>query len=255
MFLFKRFRLTPEEGVKRLKKIQKVLTQDCKVPNLIMNHLKNNDPKPYPSITPMTMKNMDHHVLCVRCFDVSMLMFSVYQCNCCGVTIPLHRDTFSPKDAPFDRKHLNETFFKAWHCQCDKYCKGSQFFSHKKGSSIKIYRDNHDGLSPWEYLSRDKKDPNAVLCNKCHLEITSRNSVDLQFARSLSFRNGFGPIYRYPDAHNEENINITRGRRLQTLLRSLTCAEEAAIRQITPLVSLVRLSAGSIGMKGNTSCV
>ena len=36
---------------------------------------------------------------------------------------------------------------------------------------------------------------------------------------------------------------------------SFTCAEEAAIRQITPLISIVRLSTGSIGMRGNTSCL
>ena len=42
---------------------------------------------------------------------------------------------------------------------------------------------------------------------------------------------------------------------MQSLLTNLTSAEEAAIHQITPLISLVRLSTGSIGMKGNTSCV
>lgn len=35
----------------------------------------------------------------------------------------------------------------------------------------------------------------------------------------------------------------------------MTAAEEAAIRQITPLISIVRLTHGNIGSKGNTSCV
>ena len=42
---------------------------------------------------------------------------------------------------------------------------------------------------------------------------------------------------------------------MHQLLRSFTGAEEAAIRQITPLISIVRFPHGSLGSKGNTSCV
>ena len=38
-------------------------------------------------------------------------------------------------------------------------------------------------------------------------------------------------------------------------MQSLTAAEEAAIRQITPLISIVRLDHGNLATKGNTSCV
>ena len=38
-------------------------------------------------------------------------------------------------------------------------------------------------------------------------------------------------------------------------MQSLTAAEEAAIRQITPLISIVRLNHGNLATKGNTSCV
>ena len=36
---------------------------------------------------------------------------------------------------------------------------------------------------------------------------------------------------------------------------SFTGAEEAAIRQISPLISIVRFPHGSLGSKGNTTCV
>jgi hypothetical protein len=44
---------------------------------------------------------------------------------------------------------------------------------------------------------------------------------------------------------------------LGTLLSVLTAAEEAAIRirQVTPLLSIIRLSHGNIGVNGNISCV
>ena len=35
----------------------------------------------------------------------------------------------------------------------------------------------------------------------------------------------------------------------------MTCIEEAAIRQITPLISIVKLAHGYISSKGNTTCM
>ena len=35
----------------------------------------------------------------------------------------------------------------------------------------------------------------------------------------------------------------------------MTCIEEAAIRKITPLISLVELVYGNIGSKGNITCM
>ena len=48
---------------------------------------------------------------------------------------------------------------------------------------------------------------------------------------------------------------MTRCCCLFSLLSNLIAAEEAAIRQITPLISIVQLNHGNIGCKGNTSCV
>ena len=44
-------------------------------------------------------------------------------------------------------------------------------------------------------------------------------------------------------------------RELHGLLKSFTGAEEAAIRQISPLISIVCFPHGSLGSKGNTTCV
>ena len=166
--LFKRFGLVPKEGLSRLKRIQKVLIEDCGVPHQIISDLKNNDPQPHPSITLMSMENMEHQALCGRRFDVSMLMYSIHTCDCCGVTMPLHRDPYFPKDAPFDRKHFIKSYYKSWHCTCNGYCNGSQFYSYKRGKNLNHYRAMHDGLYPWDYLNKNEKDPNALLCKKCH---------------------------------------------------------------------------------------
>ena len=52
-----------------------------------------------------------------------------------------------------------------------------------------------------------------------------------------------------------EDINIAKSRELHDLLSTFTPVEEAAIRPITPLISIVKLNNGGIGSKGNTSCV
>ena len=51
------------------------------------------------------------------------------------------------------------------------------------------------------------------------------------------------------------NRNITIAIELKQILSSMSCIEEAAIRQITPLVSIVKLAHGNIGSKGNTTCM
>ena len=79
--------------------------------------------------------------------------------------------------------------------------------------------------------------------------------VDLIYARTFSRRNGFGPVPVPPVFNENENANVKMYRELHDLMNRLTGAEEAAIRQITPLISIVRFSHGSLGSKGNTTCV
>jgi hypothetical protein len=71
-------------------------------------------------------------------------------------------------------------------------------------------------------------------------------------------RNGFGGTPRVPPLQDVDDIvthNIEKARELYNLLSTFTAAEEAAIRQITPLISIVKLKEGNIGAKGNTHLV
>ena len=95
---------------------------------------------------------------------------------------------------------------------------------------------------------------NASLCEQCHKDVKIES--DLEFARPLSRRNGFGPAcIQYPVPSPEEDPNIRYGRELFHLLSNCTAAEEAAIRQIIPMISITRLAMGNIASKGNTTCI
>jgi hypothetical protein len=64
-----------------------------------------------------------------------------------------------------------------------------------------------------------------------------------------------GPIPIIPPQTNMESDHITKARELRNLLSNFIAVEEAAIRQIAPTLSIVRLSQGSLASKRNTSCV
>ena len=84
-----------------------------------------------------------------------------------------------------------------------------------------------------------------------------------QLGHKLCTRNGFGPVEYFhhknytekipPNVIDDPNYRICH--QLHCLLTDITLAEEAAIRQITPLISIVRLTHGNCATKGNTSCV
>ena len=52
---------------------------------------------------------------------------------------------------------------------------------------------------------------------------------------------------------NCSDPNIIIAIELKEILSTMTCIEEAAIRQITHLISIVKLVYGNIGSKGNTT--
>ncbi len=80
--------------------------------------------------------------------------------------------------------------------------------------------------------------------------------TELRLGRMFSRRNGFGKREFIPiPVRLESDINFNIARELQLLLKDFTVVEEAAIRQITPLISMLRLKGGNIGSKGNISCV
>ena len=72
---------------------------------------------------------------------------------------------------------------------------------------------------------------------------------------TFSQRNGMGPIPIYPQCHPNEPSQISDARRLQFLINDMTLVEEAAIRRIAPMMSIVGLKQGNLASRGNTSCV
>jgi len=70
--------------------------------------------------------------------------------------------------------------------------------------------------------------------------------IDLELGFKFSVRKGFGPVQPLPAPFLHEDPNISRAQELHELLSSFTAAEEAAIQQISPLMSLVRLAHGNI---------
>mmetsp|Transcript_7553 Transcript_7553/g.9625 ORF Transcript_7553/g.9625 Transcript_7553/m.9625 type:complete len:85 (+) Transcript_7553:1355-1609(+) len=71
----------------------------------------------------------------------------------------------------------------------------------------------------------------------------------LCYACNFSQRNGFGPVPSIPGQIAHDNNNISIARELRSLL-SFSAVEVAAIRQILPLISVLRLSHGNVGSKG-----
>ena len=54
---------------------------------------------------------------------------------------------------------------------------------------------------------------------------------------------------------NATDRNVSISIELKHILSSMSSIEEAVIRQITPLVSIVKLAHGNIGSKSNTTCM
>ena len=77
-----------------------------------------------------------------------------------------------------------------------------------------------------------------VACSSILLFILTQ---DIGLAMPFSRRNGFGKVH-CPT-------------KLSTQLHTFTAVEEAAIRQIVPLQSIIRLGHGNLASKGNTYCV
>ncbi len=79
--------------------------------------------------------------------------------------------------------------------------------------------------------------------------------IELKLGFTFSGRTGMDPIPIIPPQTKMESDHITKARELCNLLSNFTAAEEVAICQIAPTLSIVRLSQGSLASKGNTSCV
>jgi hypothetical protein len=271
----------------------KILLRDMEtcMPPERLSQFKSTHPLPYPSAVKMNEKAINNHVICGRRFEISMMLYDVRKCHCCGRVQPCHTDTLydkhSPSPPPFKSQHLVNKHHKAWHCQCWGFCKGSQFFADAKSTHIAEFKHLHGGLHPKQFFNDSQ--PNAWICNTCYQDHTADQikaqgmlsrqlqscpyllltllftnsfslyvfipNIGLEMGLTFSQRNGMGPIPIYPQCQPNEPSQFSDARRLQFLMRDMTLVEEYAIRRIAPMMSIVRLKQGNLASRGNTSCV
>ena len=72
-------------------------------------------------------------------------------------------------------------------------------------------------------------------------------NIDLCYTHNFPQRNDFGPVPSVPGPIENKNINISIAQSFKSLLLSFTAAEAVSTRQVTPLISIIRLSNGNIG--------
>lgn len=156
---------------RQVNQMQKAIN-DCE---LSIGDLLSNNPRPYPSPVHLDEAQLKAHVACGRRFELSSLLYSVQMCTCCGRVKPAHVDPCfpSPSKQPFEQRHLSEAYHKAWHCTCDSFCKGSQFYANSRRTVIRFFKLHHNNMSPKDFLNLN--DPNAMLCHNCYTEITGDN--------------------------------------------------------------------------------
>jgi len=195
---------TPE--YKALNRVRDAIEKDLKAcaSTEDVNLLLNTTPRPYPTSCPMPSDTLLRHAIHGRRMEISLMCYKVNPCSCCGRVQPNHEDSmFLRKDTKrtFPTDAFNNKSFDGWHCNCDDFCKGSQFWAASRRTQIDLYKHTHNGQLPWEFLGiRDKK-PNASLCNKCHMENSASKGderqdsgllLDMKFARKFASRDGFG---------------------------------------------------------------
>lgn len=159
-------------AMKRMKKrigvMQNEMCQDD------VDAILNNTPKAYPSSVRMSDESMAKHIRCGRDFEISVQLHSVNKCDCCGRVQPGHIDpTFPTTTIPFPKAHLTMKYHPAWLCTCD-FCKGGQFYSHRRPTILNEYKLRHDSKAPWDVLDLPKDEPNAFICENCHKEVGSQ---------------------------------------------------------------------------------
>jgi len=114
----------------------------------IYETLLNTPPRPYPSPAPLSEASLKKHAIQSRRVETSLLLYSVCQCDSCGRVQPEHKDdkfTLTAKqgldpEPVFERKALMNKMHKAWHCECEGYCRGSQHWPAERRAFMDFYR-------------------------------------------------------------------------------------------------------------------
>ena len=224
-----------------------------------------------------------------------MLCYDVRNCDCCGNICINHDDNLLQNENHIiKRSHLSRKIYKVWKCCCSNICSGQQFYCPQKPSQMNFFKLHHESKDPWKFLKLKKKIQMLQFVTfvtktfpkiqvnmlfmfshirfNLYIYFTFFYLILLQFnsliyifliyfyyqlylslSRIFSFCNRFGSSFSYDLNCSDPNINIAI--ELKEISSTMTCIEEAAIRQITPLISIVKLTYGNIGSKGNTTCM
>jgi len=162
--------VTQRSMLRKIHQVESTLI-DCSIPETIVSQLKNNSPLPYPSIVKMDTNTPEFHAHVGRRFEVSLLMYKVDTCSCCGITQPYHSDPMYPKESPLPKAHYNNRYYDAWECNCMGACKGQQFFGVKRTLMISAFKSMHDNVPPNLFICGIAgAPPNAKLCHNCYFE-------------------------------------------------------------------------------------
>lgn len=153
---------------------------DCNVPNAIIHQLKENAYLPYPSVVRMDENAAKYQADMGRRFEVSLLMFKIHCCSCCGLTRPYHADPLYPKESPLPKLHFNIKYYDAWECNCLEACKGQQFYGVNRPVMISAFKSLHNNIPPDVFICGIAgTSPNAKLCHDCYFEYNKREGSDI----------------------------------------------------------------------------
>jgi hypothetical protein len=162
--------------------------EQCNIPENIVEEIGRSPSLPFPSIVKMDDGLAEKEAEAGRRFEVSMLMFQVDTCSCCGITQPHHIDPFYPKESPLPRYHLNTKYYDAWECNCFNVCHGQQFYGANRPNMMEAFKSLHDNMPPDLFICGIAgAPPNARLCHDCCFEYQKRENGDIYEGKLLSF--------------------------------------------------------------------
>ena len=115
--------------------------------------------KIFPSCTRISKIHAKKHILYGRRFETSILSYNISTCHCCGRMCIYHHDNLLLKYNfnTIKPRHFVSKKHETWKCCCNSLCSGEQYYCSKGPSQITVFKSNHNGLLPWEFLNLPKK--------------------------------------------------------------------------------------------------
>jgi len=146
-------------------------------PQQVYDNILNNVPKIFPSCTRISKIHAKKHALYGRRFETSMFSYDISTCHCCGRICIYHHDNLLLKYNCniIKPRHFVSKKHDAWKCCCNNFCSGMQYYCSKRPSQITVFKFNHNGLLPWEFLNIPKNQPNASICDFCYNDTPDEN--------------------------------------------------------------------------------